>query len=204
MSQQQSATHAAVLELKSEREVAQEAYHFLDEKRLSLAAELMRQLKRYEQLQKSMETTSRQARKALAKALQRHGLDGLLVYPPANGLFAELNQQHSNLMGVSLLETQLIAADEGQPVHQQPCNPSTEAEQCTQVFKQLLEQAAVLAGIGGNLQRLIKEYRKTERRAKALENIILPEIDQTLHQMTDHLEELDMEDVMRVRQLKSI
>jgi V/A-type H+-transporting ATPase subunit D len=39
----------------------------------------------------------------------------------------------------------------------------------------------------------------TERRARALENVILPEIEQTLHIMTSHLEELEFEDAVRVR-----
>ena len=41
----QAPTQAAVLELKNEQEVVREAYVFLDEKRLLLAAELLHQLR---------------------------------------------------------------------------------------------------------------------------------------------------------------
>ena len=60
-------------------------------------------------------------------------------------------------------------------------------------------KSAVLAGVSGNLYRLLAEYRITERRSRALENIILPEIRLALHEMSSHLEELELEDAIRVR-----
>ncbi len=63
----------------------------------------------------------------------------------------------------------------------------------------MLVQNTVLAGISGNLYRLLAEYRVTERRSRALENVILPEISQMLREMTTHLEEIDLEDAIRVR-----
>jgi len=57
----------------------------------------------------------------------------------------------------------------------------------------------VLAGLSGNLHRLLEEYRLTERRARALENIILPEIEQSLNEMNGYLEEVDLEDAIRAR-----
>ena len=47
--------------------------------------------------------------------------------------------------------------------------------------------------------RLLAEYRLTERRARALENVILPEIEQSLNEMNSYLEEADLEDAIRAR-----
>jgi V/A-type H+-transporting ATPase subunit D len=41
-------TRSAVLQLREEHDVVLEAYDFLDEKRLLLAAEVLRQLREYE------------------------------------------------------------------------------------------------------------------------------------------------------------
>jgi len=46
---------------------------------------------------------------------------------------------------------------------------------------------------------LLAEYRLTERRARALENVILPEIEQSLNEMNSYLEEADLEDAIRAR-----
>jgi V/A-type H+/Na+-transporting ATPase subunit D len=82
--------------------------------------------------------------------------------------------------------------------------PSGEAEQCRLGFDRLVERCAELAGVAGNLYRLMAEYRLTERRARALENIILPEIEQALKDMSTHLEEVDLEDAIRVRRQASV
>jgi len=79
------------------------------------------------------------------------------------------------------------------------CNPSPEAQQCHRHFSQLVFNAATLAGITRNLQRLYQEYQKTSKRARALEDILLPEIDSSLTQIETALEDLDREEAIRVR-----
>ena len=78
---EQAPTRAAVLALREERKVVSEAYDFLDEKRLLLAAELLRQLERYARLQGELAAQSASARERLRAAVNRHGLQGLSVYP---------------------------------------------------------------------------------------------------------------------------
>jgi V/A-type H+-transporting ATPase subunit D len=192
-------TQAAVLALREERTVVTEAYDFLDEKRLLLAAELLRQLDAYERRLAEMQALARTARERLAAAVRRHGLQGLEVYPAARLDGLEFAQAPRNFMGVTLVTTQLgfPAAD----ARRAPpaSNPSAEAGACREVFLELVRQGAALAEHSGNLHRLLQEYRATERRARALENVILPEIEQALGEMSVHLEEIDREDVIRAR-----
>lgn len=198
---EQAPTRAAVLELRAERVVVTEAYEFLDEKRLLLAAELLRELRRYEDLLAVLEEKTRQANRALAAAIQRHGLHGLDVYPVAVLDGARVETARRNLMGVTLQETRLDIPVAGATARPAASNPSPEAEDCMGAFREIVEQSAVLAGISGNLYRLDAEYRFTERRARALENIILPEIEQALHGMNARLEEQEQEDTIRARRL---
>jgi V/A-type H+/Na+-transporting ATPase subunit D len=51
----------------------------------------------------------------------------------------------------------------------------------------------------GNLIRLLAEYRRTERRARALENLVLPELELTLKLVEEQLEEQDQEEAAQVR-----
>jgi V/A-type H+-transporting ATPase subunit D len=192
-------TRAAVLELRAERLVVEEAYEFLDEKRLLLAAELLRELRRYEQLLAGLHEKTRQANRRLAEAVRRHGLQGLLVYPVATLAGARVAVSRRNLMGVTLQETVLQIPDAG--ARTPASNPSPEALRCSESFRELVGLSAVLAGISGNLYRLYAEYRMTERRARALENVILPEIEQALGRLGVRLEEQDLEDMLRARRL---
>ena len=194
----QAPTQAAVLELRSEQEVVREAYVFLDEKRLLLASELLRQLRLYQQLSSELDAFHESARDAMQAAVMHHGLNGLQVYPAKSYEDAEFRQDTRNFMGVELIETELIMENAADRVTL-PSNPSAKAENCSRLFCDILMKSAVLAGISGNLYRLLAEYRITERRSRALENIILPEIELSLREMSTHLEELDLEDAIRVR-----
>ena len=53
-----------------------------------------------------------------------------------------------------------------------------------------------------NLERLMHEYQRTERRVRALENVILPEIRGDLAMMEEHLDLNDQEEVIRVHTLR--
>ena len=194
---EQAPTHAAVLELREERVVVGEAYDFLDEKRLLLAAEILRQLELYDRQAARIAELSQQAASQLRAAVARHGLQGLSVYPATALEDAAIDIRQRNFMGVTLTEMDMAVA-QADDAGMEACNPSSEAEACRAVFRELLQLVAVQAGISGTLYRLSREYRLTERRARALENVILPEIEETLKVMSVHLEELDFEDVVRV------
>lgn len=189
-------TRSAILQMREEYEVVLEAYDFLDEKRLLLASELLRQLREYEKLLQQFDTLRKNAEQILVATIRRHGLQGTQVYPGQYMEDAELLAKAETFMGVKLLTTELKLPE--LPGPGPVCQPSPEAEECRRKFLDLAALGAVLAGISGNLHRLLAEYRKTERRARALENVVIPEMAQKLRDMSSRLEELDQEDVVRV------
>lgn len=190
-------TRSALLELKDERLLVDEAFEFLDEKRLLLAAEILRQLDMYELLVAEIEVLGRDASRQLAATVQRHGLQGSSVYPALLLSNTELAVSENNFMGVTLTTTELQYHVNEQTEQNAACNPTAEAQHCQSLFLELARQSAILAGVSGNLHRLLMEYRLTERRARALENVILPEIEQTLNIISTHIEELDLEEIVR-------
>ena len=84
----------------------------------------------------------------------------------------------------------------------EPVRPSPEVRRCADAFRALLEAAAPLAAITTNLERLMREYGRTERRVRALENVVLPEIREDLAAMEEHLDLNEQEEVIRVRSLR--
>jgi V/A-type H+-transporting ATPase subunit D len=175
-------THSAFLELKEERAGMQEGYSFLDEKRLILASEILSELARYEEEMADFRRVYRAASLSLQAAIARHGLEGVEIYPPAPTLGGELRLR-------------------GQAPPPRSLEQSPEADACREAFRDLVPRAAHLAARIGNLERLRSEYTKTARRARALEDVLLPEIDETLRAIDSALEELDREEAVRVRHL---
>ena len=163
------ATRVAFLELSDERRLVREGYELLDEKRMLLASEIMRQLKRLAAL--------REERERLEAALLRTDVQTFL------GL---------HLVDAVIEEPQDAAPD-------RPTLPTPEARACEAAFHRLLLIEAPIAACVGNLRRLVREYVRTERRARALENVMLPEIDGSLKFIEEQLDALDQEEAIRVR-----
>jgi V/A-type H+/Na+-transporting ATPase subunit D len=191
-------TRSVVLELKDERRAMHEGYVFLDEKCLLLAGEILRELGQYDALQAEFVEAQTAAVAALQAAIARHGLEGLQVHPAADLANGDIQRTLHPLMGVRLQDTRWEGAA---PVPAAaPLDRSPEAEGCRAAFLELVARAAVLAGIGGNLERLSAEYRRSVRRARALQDVLLPELDQTLYDIETRLEELEQEDAIWMRQ----
>lgn len=66
-------------------------------------------------------------------------------------------------------------------------HPSPEADACRRAFIAVVAAAAPLAAVTGNLERLSLEYRRAVRRARALQDVLLPELDRTLWEVETRL-----------------
>jgi V/A-type H+/Na+-transporting ATPase subunit D len=193
-------TRSAALALADERALMRQGYQFLDEKRMLLAAEMLRALARHQVLEGQLRERLLHAQGVLRQALQRHGLEGLQAYPPAVPAPSAPTVTRSHLLGVPLLAAVLRAKAPSKD--NAALDASPEAPACAAAFTVLLGPLAELAASGGNLERLSAEYRRTQRRARALENVLLPEIEASLKTIEDHLERADQEDALRVRLAK--
>jgi V/A-type H+-transporting ATPase subunit D len=191
-----SPTRAVVLELKDEQRAMHEGYVFLDEKCLLLAGEILRELARYAELDRVLLDAHRKAIEALQAAVARHGLHDLQVYPPLDQATATLTGVARSIMGVRLLDASWRPADNAPP---RSVARSPEAETCRGAFLVLIAVAAELAAISGNLERLSFEYRRSVRRARALQDVLLPELDQSVYRIETRLEELEQEDAITMR-----
>jgi len=192
-----AATRVALLELRDERRLVQEGYDLLDEKRVLLASETLRELREHVAAQRDLDTDWAAARAALARALEIHGFDDLTVEPPCPLDLVPLRIEVRSFLGIPLGEVHL------EPTTCRPADPpvrdTPELRGCAEAFRRLALGLARQAARTANLRRLMAEYRRTERRARALENVLLPEIDQSLRFIEEQLDAVDQEEAIRVR-----
>lgn len=190
-------TRSAALEMKDERRAMREGYTFLDEKCLLLAGEILHALAGYTELRGVLDRANRNAADALQAAIGRHGLEGLQTCPQPDLDKASINTTVRSLMGVQLQDAKWIAppaSDGAVSVMRSP-----EARACREAFEALLPHATALAALIGNLQRLYIEYRRAIRRARALQDVLLPELDRSIYRIETRLEELEQEDAVSMR-----
>jgi len=189
-------TRSAAMELADEAKLMRQGYGFLDEKRMLLAGEILRQLRAYQQRAQELTAATASAAEALARAVERHGLDHLQIYPVAAAAPVPAPERSLFLGLVMLTARQPETADAEAPL---AIDPSPEAKACRAAFTRLLWLSADIALRAGNLMRLAREYRRTERRAKALEKVLLPEVEEALKSVNEQLDTMDREELIRTR-----
>jgi V/A-type H+-transporting ATPase subunit D len=190
-------TRSTALELADERRLMRQGYEFLDEKRMLLATEMLRQLRAYQAQCNAFDENLRAAKTALAATVERHGLDHLQLYPvPAEPPPAP-ERSRWLFLGVPVIEVTRPA--EGLNELPAAIDPSPEATACRAAFMVLLQAAAEIGARAANLHRLAREYRRTERRAKALEKVLMPEVEDAIRRVDEQLDTMEREDAVHAR-----
>jgi V/A-type H+-transporting ATPase subunit D len=188
-------TRSTAIELADERKLMRQGYEFLDEKRMLLATEMLAQLKIYQQRNDELVAATQQAAAALAAAVERHGLGQLQLHPKPPAPIVPAPRR-SLFLGLVMLS----AGAPPQPAEAlQAIDPSPEAKACRAAFDKLLWASADLALRAGNLNRLAREYRRTERRARALEKVLLPEVEDAIKRIDEQLDMMEREEAIRTR-----
>jgi V/A-type H+-transporting ATPase subunit D len=188
-------TRSLLIALGDERRTMREGYAFLDEKCLLLAGEMLREVRRHQDLMQRFAVLEKSARTALRGALARHGLNGLQVFPAAAAPRG-VEVKPRALLGVALLDARWAATAGPQPL---AVNPSPEAHACRAEYSRLTALLVEIAGVSTSLARLYAEYRRTVRRVRALQDVLLPELDQDIADIDTRLEDLEREDAVASR-----
>ena len=200
LARKQSVSRSALLDLQNELRLVNDGYEFLDEKRILLASELLRQRRAWHEAYREFMVLCEQAIEALAAAAADQGLDGLQVRPAAGLPDAKLEIDRDPFLGQEIVKA---AFDPGETVMATtPVRDSPAVHYCIDAHLRIAKDGAALAAIATNLKRLMHEYRRTERRVRALENVVLPETHRDIATMEEHLDLSEQEEVIRVRSIR--
>jgi len=192
-------TRSLAIALADERRTMREGYAFLDEKCLLLAGEMLREVRQWQQRKRVFRAAWQRAQRALRAAIARHGLHGLQLYP-AEPLAANVVRQPRTLLGVAMQSVHITATGAA-TVPAPAALPSPEAEVCRKSFAALVPLLNDMASYSGNLARLYAEYRRTVRRVRALQDVLLPEVERTLADIETSLEELEQDEAAMLRRV---
>jgi V/A-type H+-transporting ATPase subunit D len=198
-----TATRIALLDLRDEQQLVREGYELLDEKRILLATEMQRQLARLVALRRECAELTNELRSRTLAAADRHGIDELSVYPPLTLTADRLEIRRSRLFGLELLAARLEPPAQPPCAREPPVHPTQEARACAGARRKWLARAVELAACGVNLRRLVRDYVRTERRARAIENVLMPEIESALKTIDEQLEGMDQEEIARLHQRRN-
>ncbi|MDQ2092195.1 V-type ATP synthase subunit D [Marimonas arenosa] len=191
-------TRGAALVLAEEKTFLETGFGFLDEKRMLLAATLLKELEAWKALRDDYAAQQARAVAAMKAAMARHGLENLQLYPVVEAAHALPQLNRAPLLGLGLFRDSpdfnwpVFRVDEGVDL-------SDEAEAFRAEAAKLVPLAVRLGLRQSNVCRLLADYRRTERRARALENVLMPEARAQLAAITEYLDEFDQEEAVRIR-----
>ncbi len=191
-----------LLERRGERDLVREGKSVLEDRRDLLAHMLVEQIESCEKLLNETRALWATARELLRGAVMRHGSTGLDYFKDANP-FAPADWKVLNRLGTPWLESQREPAPlpTGEPATED-IETSIELAATRRTFTQLLEVLIPLTVAQNNLTRLVEAFRRTQRRVNALEHIILKDLNETIKNMEDRMDEMERDDLVRTLLIK--
>ena len=193
------ATKGNLILYKKALKLAALGYELLDRKRNILIRELMSLVDKAGELRGSIEDTYKEAYSALQLANISMGL----VTPYANCIPVETGVEIStrSVMGVELPKVTL--KERPLKVTYGFSQTDSQLDRAYLAFEKVKQTTAVLAEVENSIYRLSVAIKKTQRRANALQNIIIPRNERIVKFITDSLEEKDREEFSRMKVIKA-
>jgi len=194
-------TKASLLEQRDQLAVARNGHDLLEEKREVLASELLNIIDDAEELRKTVNEKLEAAYGMLIQAVQLLGAEQVERTALACHAEARIDLTERMVMGVPLplLKRKMLKLEPQYGL----LGTVYSLDEALRRFHGVLESILQLAETERTAWHLAIELKKTQRRVNALENIIIPQYEETIHFIEERLEEVERETVFQMKLLKS-
>lgn len=194
------ATKGNLMRIKNSLGLSAQGFELLDKKRTVLINEMMRLITEAENIQSKINETFSKAYTALQNANISEGISVVRQISQAVPLDESVKIRFRSVMGVELPE---ITYEEKE------ITPSfgfmdvgTAIDEAYKYFEDVRRLTLQLAQTETAVYRLAESIKKTQKRANALKNIIIPRYEETLRTITNVLEEKEREEFVRLKVIK--
>lgn len=198
MVQQVFPTKGNLIRLKKSLELAETGYDLLDRKRNILVRETMLLVDRAREVSGKIRETYSSAYKALQSANISLGtVDEIALSIPVD---EGIRMTGRSVMGVVIPKVSLPAAEPNNSYGYRRTDISLDIA-CRR-FNEVKALTAQLAEIESSVFRLAEGIRKTQKRANALKNIVIPRFKVQIKTISDMLDEKEREEFSRLKVIK--
>ena len=191
-------TKGNLIATKKSNALAHMGYELMDRKRNILIREMMGLLDDVKLLRDEITQTYAEAYRALQLANMSLGVISTMA--EAVPIDTGLHVSYRSVMGVEIPK---LSYDK------QEIKPSYGLERADSkldyaytCFQRVKEMSVVLAEVENSVYRLANAIRKSQKRANALKNIVIPEFEHNIKFITDALEEKEREEFSRQKVIK--
>ena len=187
-------TKSNLMSTKKSLDLAKLGYDLLDRKRNILVHEMMQLIDKASKIQREIDETY--------LALQRANVTlGMCAeFAQAIPIDESLDIDLRSVMGVELPVVTL--GEEKLDMYYGLNSTNSQLDEAYLSFAQVKRMTAELAEIENSVYRLADAIKKTQKRANALDNIMIPQFTETIKYITEALEEKEREDFSRLKVIK--
>lgn len=194
-------TKGNLLIAKSRLALSKQGYELLDKKRNILVREMMLLIDQAKELQVQISTTFSEAYQALQRANISLGISTVDQISKAITLEDQITIKVRSIMGV---EIPIIGKLDPAIKPQFGFARTNESlDIAYQNFLKVKQLSLLLAEIENAVYRLAINIKRTQKRANALQNVMIPKYEQITKSMINALEEKDREEFSRLKSIKS-
>lgn len=199
MSEQVFPTKGNLLNAQKSLALARLGYELLDKKRNILIHELMDMVDKAKELRGTIDSTYAEAYQALQRANITHGL----VENIADGMPVEegITVSYRSVMGCEL--PKLAMPEKKLKLDYGFKNTDINIDKAYISFEKVKRMTVKLAEVENSVYRLTNAIRKTQTRANALKNIVIPRYEGVVKFISDSLEEKEREEFSRMKVIKA-
>lgn len=186
---------------KNTLKLSRTGYELLDKKRNILIREMMALIETAKSIQGEIESTFAQAYSALEQANIDIGIDEVERIGFAVEIEDSLKIKFRSVMGV---EIPIVLMDE---IKREPVyglrHTTSSLDEAFQKFNNVKRLTRTLAQIETSVYRLADNIKKTQKRANALKNIMIPRYEAETKNIQNALEEKEREEFARLKVIKA-
>lgn len=198
-------TKSGLLQVKETLSLARQGYRLMDQKRSILISEVIKYLDEARELQERIITYSQRAYEALALAATLIGIENIEEIAKGAEERISIESVERGVLGVPLPHL----APQGDDLEGESFSPfysiyrtNIALDKAVLEFRRLLKVILHLAEVETTIYRLAKEIKITRKRANALEQVIIPQLEKTKREIEGHLEEREREEFFKLKRLK--
>ena len=193
-------TKGNLIAAKRSKKLAENGFELMDKKRNILIRELMGLIDRAAELQERIDKTFSEAYSSLKRA--NISMGGCEDIARSTALDTSVRVRYRSVMGVELPSVSATPADMSVlPYSFIGTTPAL--DDAYKKFNSVKELCLELAELESSIYRLAYSIEKAQKRANALNNIVIPGLEADVARMTDALEEKDREEFVRLKVIKA-
>lgn len=199
MAQNVAPTKGNLISTKKSLQLSKVGFELLDRKRNILIREMMMLIDRANEIQSKIDSAFSEAYLALQKANITLGFSKEVSM--SMPLDTSIKLDYRSVMGVEI-PILTIDKNDKRELHYGLASSNSSLDEAQMKFLYVKELTVELAEIENSVYRLADSIKKTQKRANALKNIMIPKFERDVKNITDALDEKEREEFSRLKVIK--